>query len=147
MRMVIDLAPEDVRPGRDAVLGRMGLGPDDTPTPAVEALVARARELFEARATPVALFEEISVDAFPEVYEGAGSNDAMSPLEEVYPRAEALALFAATLGPALDEAIRSLFDCGDPAVGYVLDVTAATAAEDLARVTAVRFLEAVTGQS
>lgn len=147
MRMMIDLTPGDVRPGRDAVLSRMGFGPGEAATPAVEALLARARELFEARAAPVALFDEISVGAFSDVYEGAGHNDAMTPLEEVYPRAEALALFAATLGRALDEAIRGLFDCGDPAVGYVLDVTAATAAEELAQVTADRFLEAVTRQS
>ena len=146
MRMTIDLTPGDVRPGRDAVLSRMGFGPGDATTPAVETLLARARELFEARAAPVALFDELSVAAFSDVYEGAGNNDLSTPLEEVYPRAEALALFAATLGRALDEAIRSLFDCGDPAVGYVLDVTAATAAEELAQVTADRFLEEVTRQ-
>jgi hypothetical protein len=145
MRTVIRFEPGDVRPDREVVLSRMGFGPGDLATRAVDTLVARARELFDARAAPAALFDEISTGAFGEVYEGAGENEALTPLEELYPRAEALALFAATLGRAMDEAIRGLFDCGDPAVGYVLDVTAAAAAEQLAQVTADRFLETVTG--
>jgi hypothetical protein len=143
VRSLATLTLDAVRPDRGEVLGRLGLGPGAAGNPRLDGLVRHAGELFERHAAPAALFEEVSAREFSDVYVGDGANAVSTPLAEIYPRAEALALFAATLGRALDEASRGLFERGDPALGYVLDVTGSIAAERLAGLTAQQFLAAL----
>jgi hypothetical protein len=91
------------------------------------AAMARMPEL----ARPVALQAEISSGQFARIFRGRGLNGAWTPLEEIFPRAERLDLFAATLGPVLSEEIQKLFDQGDLAAAVMLDAAASIAAERL----------------
>jgi hypothetical protein len=85
----------------------------------------------------------VSRDEFAAIYDRAGRNDAATPMRDILPRAGAEALFAATLGPAVDESIRACFREGDAATGCMLDVYASGAADRLADLIAGRFREDV----
>jgi hypothetical protein len=143
LRSVLRFPLSVVRPHRSDVLHRLGLGADDEVNERLEGLLGQAAALFDRRAAPAGILQEVSIREFSEVYRGDGHNAKSSPLAEVYPRADALALFAATLGRALDEESRALFERGDPALGYVLDVTASSAADRLALLTAEWYLDAL----
>lgn len=140
MREVIRLDPKHVRAARDDVLERLGLEATDTVSPRLADLIERASKRLVRTAVPVALVETVDREEFGRIYAGDGANAPRAPLDEIYSRADALALFAATLGPAIDDVIRHLFQSGDPALGYVLDVTASSVADRLADLTGRRFL-------
>ena len=141
MRHVMQLAAADVSPARAEIVAHLGMTDADPVSPRLDLLIERAMQIFYDRAAPAAVFHRVSHEEFGTVYDGGGWNASESPLEDIYPRADALALFAGTLGPAMDMAIGSLFKEGDPALGYVLDVTASSAADRLADVAAEQFLE------
>jgi hypothetical protein len=139
MRQVMRIEPAHLRAPLEDVIERLGMARDDVVSPRLARLCEEASTVFERTAAPRALLDEVSTDEFAHVYEGEGVNAPAAPLDEIYPRAESLALFAATLGSALDERIRDLFQRGDPSLAYVLDVTASAAADRLADLTAQRF--------
>jgi hypothetical protein len=110
----------------------MGL-PDGRPfSPRTSGLVDEARGVFLRLAAPCAVAAEVTPDAFARVYAGDGRNDATTPLEGIHPRAEALALFVATLGAPVSDAIGDLFARDQAALAYVLDTLASEAADTLA---------------
>ncbi len=143
MRTLIRFKPGDVIAGRSDALRRLGMSGECGVSERLEELCRQAEKTFITLARPTALFSEISTAEFESIYEGAGDNAPQTPLDVIYPRADALALFAATLGSGVDEAIRALFQRGDPAVGFVLDVIASGAADRLAHLTVQRFLTAL----
>jgi hypothetical protein len=143
MRTLIRFKPGDVMAGRPDAFRRLGMSGECGVSERLEELCRKADTTFITVARPTALFSEISVGEFESIYEGAGANAPETPLDVIYPRADALALFAATLGSAVDEAIRALFQHGDPALGFVLDVIASGAADRLAHVTVQPFLTAL----
>lgn len=140
MRHLARFTRDETRPGRAEILGRMHVPAGAAVSPQLSALIDEGGGIFDRLNAPVAIFEEISRDEFDRVYAGDGRNAPASPLEAIVPRAEAIALFAATVGPALDAAIRERFREGDAALGWVLDVFASGAADRLADLTAGRFL-------
>ena len=141
MRRLIRVAPAETVPTRAQILARLGIGDEDPVSPRLDELIHQADEIFHLAAAPAAVFHRVSHDEFATVYEGTGWNAPSSPLDEIYPRADALALFAATLGGGIDGAIRERFAQGDPALAYLLDVTASSAADRLAELAAERFLD------
>lgn len=143
MRTVIRFKPGGVLAGRFDALRRLGMSGECGVSERLEELYRQAEKTFITLARPTALFSEISTAEFESIYESAGANAPETPLDAIYPRADALALFAATLGSGVDEAIRTLFQRGDPAVGFVLDVIASGAADRLAHLTVQRFLAAL----
>jgi hypothetical protein len=80
-------------------------------------------------AHPAAIIQEMSQDVFKEVFKGEGNNEPDAPLASIYPRANHLALFAATLGDRLSQEITNLFASNDFARGYMLDSVASEAAD------------------
>jgi hypothetical protein len=92
-------------------------------------------------AEPRAVFEEIASAAFAGTLDGAAAGGSV--VASVYPRAEALALFAATLGEPVCLEIRRLFGRGEVALGYMLDTVASVAADRLADLAAARFRDAL----
>lgn len=140
MRHIVRFTRDETRPGRPEILGRMHVAPGAAVSPRLSALVDEARRLFDRLTAPAAIFEEISREEFAHIYADEGHNPPASPLDAIVPRAEAIALFAGTLGPAIDEAIRERFREGDVALGCMLDVFASGAADRLADLAASRFL-------
>ena len=147
MRDVVRFDAAAIRPDRRDVLERLGLGSADPVSARLEDLLAQAASLFTRIAKPVAVFEQVPRREFGVIYEGAGANAPSTPLDEIYPRAHALALYAATLGAEVDDTIRASFECGDPALGYTLDVTASGAADRLSELAAERFVARLPGRT
>jgi hypothetical protein len=146
VREVVRVTAAEAMPDVDEALRRQGIpnGAADLGAGLHDALEA-ARRLFDDLADPVGLVEEVTHAEFEAVYAGEGCNPPETPLPGIAQRAEALALFAATLGPALSERVGTLFHEHDLAVGYFLDTFASAAADDLAdrlaRVFAVELRE------
>jgi hypothetical protein len=123
---------EAIVPAPDAVARAMGLPDARPPSPRTLRLVEEARRMFLRLAEPRAVVAEVTRDAFAGVFAGEGRNDAATPLGAIHSRAEALALFVATLGAPVTAAIAGLFARHEPALAYVLDTTASEAADTLA---------------
>lgn len=137
MRHILHFTVLDSTPNLKALLSREVNG---GPVPdRLWKLFHQALECFEGLATPVGIIAQTPTAAFAEIYRGDGLNASATPMEQIYPRAQRLALFAATLGDPVSEEIGLLFKRGEPAVGYALDVIASEAANKLAEATAGRF--------
>ena len=95
------------------------------------ALVDAAFNLYVRLARPRALIGVIGHDEFAGVYAGDGRNSHETPLEAIVPRADRLALYVATVGDPVSQAIGDLFDQQEPALGYMLDAVASEAADGL----------------
>jgi hypothetical protein len=133
VREVVRVTAAEAMPHVDDALRRQGIpnGAADLGAGLHEALET-ARRLFDDLADPVGIVEEVTHAEFDAVYAGEGCNPPETPLPEIAERAGALALFAATLGPALSERVGTLFHEHDLAVGYLLDTFASAAADDFA---------------
>jgi hypothetical protein len=110
----------------------MGLPEGTVPSARTMDLVDQAGALLIQLAEPRGCVAAIDAADFAHVHAGEHHNDARTPLAGIYPRADALALFTATLGAPLTEAIADLFARNHPALGYVLDTLASEAADGLA---------------
>jgi cobalamin-dependent methionine synthase-like protein len=95
---------------------------------------------FDRLATPQGVIRQVTVEEFEDIYGGDGRNAPSTPLEEIYPNAQRLALFAATVGDGPSNQIGALFKRGEPALGYALDVIASEATNMLADRLSLRFL-------
>jgi hypothetical protein len=132
VREVVRVTAAEAMPDVDDALRRQGMprGSADLSGGLHEALET-ARRLFGDLADPLGLVEEVTQAEFTAVYAGEGCNPPESPLPGIAERAEALALYAATIGPALPERVAALFHEHDLAVAYLLDTLASAAADDL----------------
>jgi len=133
-------------PERAAVLDSQGIPAEARLPRRLLELADSAVELYASLAEPRGIYEEISTEEFVAVYHGEGRNAQRTPLEAIFPRADRLALFAVTLGPALVKEISRLFDENEPALGYVLDAIASTRADLAAGLLARHYLEALRGE-
>jgi hypothetical protein len=109
-------------------------------------LLESATDEFARLAEPRGLAEVVTAGEFAAVYAGEGLNSHETPLAQIWPRAESLALFAATLGEAVSTRIAELFAIGDMAAGFVLDAVASVSADLLTDRLACRFRERVPGE-
>jgi hypothetical protein len=142
MRHEIRFATAECSPDLTTVV-RAEVGPDARVPDRLLRLFEQALDIFVRLAEPRAIVAEISKSEFDRIYKGEGLNAPETPLDEIVPRADRLALFAATVGPAVSAEIPGLFGRGDPALGYTLDVIASDAATRLADQLAQRFGESL----
>jgi hypothetical protein len=138
MPQLVEFAVVDCTPDLKALLRRETGG---AAAPArLSRLFDQAMDEFDRLATPRGLMREVPVEEFGEIYHGAGRNSPATPMDEIYPKAQRLALFAATVGDGPSDQIGILFKRGEPALGYALDVIASEATNMLADRLALRFL-------
>ncbi|MBI5710944.1 MAG: hypothetical protein HZC42_11680 [Candidatus Eisenbacteria bacterium] len=140
MRERVRWTAADSVPERAEVLSLQGMPPGAGVPPRIAALHDAALAAYLEAAEPRAIVGEISREEFAEVYRGAGRNAAATPLEAVFPRADRLALFTATVGRGLTERIRDLFERNEPALAAMLDSVASAAADRLATLLGPRYL-------
>ncbi len=130
-------------PTREVVLELQGVPKTGKISPQSEALLASALEEVDGLAEPKAVYRPVSEEDFAAVYAGEGVNEHPNPVDEIFPRAGRLALFALTLGPVISDRITSLFREGDFALGYMLDSVASVMAEQVADRVEAHFEEAL----
>ena len=138
---ILELDAAGLRPEPEFLLRSQGLPPGREPEPEIAALAEEALDLLERHLRPAALAEEVDREAFAAIYRGRGLNAERTPLEEIFPRADRLALFALTLGAELGEAVSRGFAEGDFALATLLDAAASEAAERAAEVLQLRVGE------
>lgn len=130
-RTVVELTAAEIAPAGAAVLGAQGIPEEAEVGSQVEELLRDAMERLTALAQPVALVARVSPGQFARIFRGAGRNSAFAPLDEIYPRADRLDLFAGTLGQPIADEIQGLLDRHDFAAAVMLDGAASCAAERL----------------
>jgi len=118
-------------PPRETLLEAQDLPGEGELTPRLGRLIEDGVREYLTLATPCAVMEDIAPDAFGRVLHGEGCNLGPLPLDQVLARAEGLALYVATIGPAVPAAVSRWFAARDPARGYTLDGIASAAADGL----------------
>lgn len=132
MRRRVAWRPGESVPARNEALRLQGIAPGQPVPSRIDALLEQATAIYLDLAEPRAVVGEIPADDFAAVYRGAGRNPHETPLEAIFPKADRLALAAATVGARVTDRIRELFDRHDPALGCMLDSVASAAADRLA---------------
>lgn len=132
--------PQEITPNRDSVLDLLGIPGDTELRPDIETMLGTSMELFSKLAEPRGIVKDISTEGFAELYPGEGRNAAETPLEDIYPRAEALAMFAVTIGKEISERLSSLFDEKEFAFASMLDAVASDGTDRLAEIMVSRYL-------
>jgi len=140
-RVVFSIA--EAMPPRGGVLQQMGMASPGEVSSRTGALVESATDEFERLAEPRGLVDDVTAEEFAVVYAGEGRNGHETPLEQIYPRADSLALFVATLGERVSTRITELFAADDMARGFVLDAIASVSADLLTDRLTVRYRERV----
>lgn len=129
MKRTIEIPVPEVTPAEGALLRALGGPRDRAAGERVERVLRKALDEFRAEAEPRGIVAEVAPHEFAEIYEGEGENEAPSPLEGIFPRADQLTLFAVTVGAPLSERITALFDDGQLALGATLDAAASEGTE------------------
>ena len=143
MNEIITFSTDQVAPDREAVLRHQGIPAGKVPHKEIEALCDSAFSLLSETGAPIGILAEIPMDDFEAVYRGAGQNEASTPIEEVFPRADRLALFAVTLGEGIGREIGRRFASNDLALACMLDSVASTAADNMVKTTERRLCKAL----
>jgi hypothetical protein len=131
MRRLLTLSPAEVKPERAEVLRGQGVPPGAAISDRVEAVLNAAAIRFSALARPRAVVQTVDREALAAVLQGGGFEPEDTPVGSIASRADALALFAATLGQEISDEIDALFAGGDFALAAMLDGFASEAAEVL----------------
>jgi hypothetical protein len=137
---------EEAMPPRGGVLERMGMASPSDLSARTGALLESAADEFARLVEPRGLAEDVTAAEFAAVYAGEGLNSHETPLAQIWPRADSLALYAATLGEPVSIRIAELFAAGDMAAGFVLDAVASVSADLLTDRLACRFRARVPGE-
>ncbi len=141
MREVIRFNAEEVAPTALEMLENQGMAGRHNPPARIRRLVDSALELFRQLAEPRGVLQQWPVSDYETVYSGNGLNSPEGPVPMIVSKADALALFAATLGNALIAKSSELFAKGEPALGFMLDAVNSSGVEKLGNLVANRFLE------
>lgn len=134
-------------PELGSVLDCQGIPRDAKYDRRISDLIERAVSEFVAIGEPQALVAEIGQAEFAAVYRGAGNNEPVTPVSDIYPQAERLALFALTVGAKVSQQIDWLFAQNDFALGSMLDSVASAAADQLAALVENDYLRKVSTRS
>lgn len=127
--LILKLAPEDLWPDRQAVLEQQGVPAEAPLKPLAEEVLAASRLEGLRLARPLGMYREVSMEEFAWVLEGEGLNHPDDIVSRIFPKAARLALFAATLGPAVSDTIQHAFRQGDYPFAYNLDTVASLMAD------------------
>jgi hypothetical protein len=141
MKKRIELTVEKATPSVTEVLAAQGMAGRQNIPARITALLDSALEIFKQLAEPKGMLEELPISAFGAIYDGNGQNSPVCPVPAIVARADALAVFAATMGDALMNKSSELFAQGGPALGFMLDAVNSAGAERLGRLMCQKFLE------
>ncbi len=145
MNELLNVTAEQVLPDVAAVLAGQGVPPGTGVAEDVSAAGKTSLELLKKHAVPAGIVRPVARDVFAEIYRGEGRNEPHTPVGDIFPRGENLALFAVTLGDRVGQIIKELFGSNDFALGAMLDSAASVAADRLAELAERYFADALAG--
>ncbi|NIN00198.1 MAG: hypothetical protein GTO24_19615 [candidate division Zixibacteria bacterium] len=140
MRTIIEIPADEVKAESEDVLRLQSIPPEKEPSEEMKMLLLKTVDLFLKFSRPKGIISDISIPEFAIVYNGEGRNEKTTPLEEVFSKADNLALFALTLGERVSEKIDELFRTSEFALASMLDSVASAAADMAADTVEKRFL-------
>jgi len=132
VREIVRFTKPEAVPDAREVLSAQGLPEGDALAPRLHRLLDEAMSTAAALVEPRAVCEELSAERFGSVLAPLDVPPEDLVVGGVYPRAQALALFVATLGEPLPARIRQLFDEDALAQAWMLDAVASAGADLLA---------------
>lgn len=144
MNEELTFKPEECKPSLKAILECQSIPADAQLDRRISDLIERAQSEFEGIATPRAILADISQVEFSQIYRGVGENEPVTPVAEICPKAEYLALFALTVGAQVSKQIEWFFSQNDFALGSMLDSVASASADRVADLVERHYLQKVT---
>jgi len=132
MNNTIQIEPSVIQPSMNDLFQAQSKNGNYSPSKQIQATAQKALEGFLALARPQGKFKEITKTDFNTTYIGEGLNDTVSPLQNIYPLADKMALYAITLGTEISKSIVNLFKKNDYTLGYMLDTVASLGADNAA---------------
>jgi hypothetical protein len=139
LREIVRFTKAEAIPETGEVLRAQDLPEEDALTPRLRRLLDDAVRVYADLVAPRAVCEELSAERFASVLAPVDVPVDGLVVGRVYPRAEGLALFVATLGEAVPARIRHLFDEDALAEGFMLDAVASAGADLLAERLSERY--------
>lgn len=147
MREILEYEIDDLLPSTDVVLRRQGIPPGTKVERKIIELAEQAVSIFSEAVEPLGVVGDLSVEQFASIFHGEGSNESETPVGEIYPRADNLALFAITLGRSVSEIISGLFKENNFALASMIDSVASEATELAGLITESDYLSNLNGNS
>nr|MBN2277423.1 hypothetical protein [candidate division Zixibacteria bacterium] len=141
MRQITKFEPNNIKPDHSAVLAAQGVPKNNGTSPRIEKLADDAINIFLGLCDANAIISDISPAHFDQVYRGEGKNEKETPVAEIFPHADHLALFAITVGENLSTRIEQLFRDNDFALGAMLDAAASEATELAGKIAERKYLD------
>lgn len=138
---IFDIGIDEIEPDRIEILNSQGIPEDSRPAEKLDQLLTGALELLRSESRPRGIILEIEAPQFENVFRGEGENETETPVQNVFRRADHLALYALTLGQEVSDKIAELFDKRDFALGYLLDSVASEAADKATLVVEKHYLD------
>ena len=139
MREIVHFGRAEAQPAASDVLEVQGLPEEDALAPRLRRLLDEAMAGYAELVQPQAVCEDLAREAVAQLLAPLAAPAETVLVGRLLPRAEALALFVATVGEALPLRIRRLFAEDALAEGYMLDSVASAGADLLAERLAERF--------
>ncbi|MCK4395031.1 hypothetical protein KAW96_00360 [candidate division WOR-3 bacterium] len=139
MREIIEISNGDITAEKDKVLMNQGISLKDELPEKVITLLGKAMDIFITFSHPVGIISDISISEFDTVYKGEGLNEKDTPVDEIFRKADNIALFAVTIGEKVSKKIDELFKKNEFALGSMLDSTASAGADKAADIVENHF--------
>ena len=129
MSKIIEFKIKDIQPEREVVFKEFGIPKNNSVSEKIQQLYSEAIKVFRETSKPIVIYSEISKEEFEKILKGEGNNSAETPVEQIFPKADNLILFALTMGKEVSKKIETLFKENDFALGSMLDNIASLAAD------------------
>jgi hypothetical protein len=130
MREIVEFELADIKPDRNSILKGQGIPTGADINKRILALADQSLTVFMELCLPIGIMAEVSTDEFEFIYEGEGLNESLTPVAEIFPKADNLSLFALTLGSEISDEINDLFEEGEFALAALLDSAASEGTEN-----------------
>lgn len=141
MKQIIEIQTSDIIPDQKSVLLGQGIISENQVDDIILEVFDKSMELFSDLAHPKSMLSTIDINKFADIYEGEGNNEIPNPVENIYPKADIMALFAVTVGDEISAKIQELFAQNDFAEGCMLDSIASSAADRCADIVENEFCQ------
>ncbi|MBD3218906.1 MAG: hypothetical protein GF310_11565 [candidate division Zixibacteria bacterium] len=139
MTEIIRIKIEDIIPEQKEVLLNQGITSDVVLEDKIQNILDQAMKEFRSLAEPSGIIKDIPKEDFARIYIGEGMNEGPTPVADVYPGADYLALFAVTLGERISDRINHCFKTNLFAEGCMLDAAASAGADHGAEILQRRY--------
>ena len=134
MTEIIKFDINDIIPEREEVLRNQGIIPGAVIEDKIRDLLEQAMQEFQSLAEPVGIMKEVLIGDFKDIYKGEGLNDERTPVADIFPKADCMALFAVTLSQKISDEIDQRFNTNNFAEGCMLDAAASAGADQAAEI-------------